>query len=35
MDEALESRTIASQAATAEGQEGIEAFLQKRAPKFE
>jgi 2-(1,2-epoxy-1,2-dihydrophenyl)acetyl-CoA isomerase len=30
----LEGQTIASQATTAEGREGIEAFLQKRAPKF-
>ena len=31
---ALESQTIARQAVTAEGQEGITAFLEKRKPKF-
>ena len=31
---AAESQTIASQATSPEGQEGIEAFLQKRVPQF-
>jgi 2-(1,2-epoxy-1,2-dihydrophenyl)acetyl-CoA isomerase len=31
---ALEGRTIASQAATAEGKEGVDAFLNKRKAKF-
>jgi 2-(1,2-epoxy-1,2-dihydrophenyl)acetyl-CoA isomerase len=29
-----EGRTIAARAETAEGREGIAAFLEKRAPKF-
>jgi len=31
----LESETIAAQAGTAEGLEGITAFLEKRTPRFE
>jgi len=30
----LESRTIAAQGATAEGREGVTAFIEKRAPRF-